>query len=169
MPPAFVLSQDQTLRLDWFNGYKSVNIARLFNPCSLILFKISVYEIQQADFYKSQRTTRYHVPPPANLFQNASNFFKQRLPINTKLKGSNVGRSGSTRAGYMQVSTTCPPLKCDFFNFFVETPFFLDFLSENQPWMAFRTEFYALLHSKILFIADLSRQGERKTHKYAYL
>ncbi|MGB2289084.1 MAG: hypothetical protein ACPH52_04995, partial [Candidatus Puniceispirillaceae bacterium] len=42
---------------------------------------ISVYEIQQADFYKSQRTTRYHVPPPANLFQNASNFFKQRLNI----------------------------------------------------------------------------------------
>jgi hypothetical protein len=33
---------------------------------------------QQADFIISQRTTRYHVPPPANLFQNASNFFKQR-------------------------------------------------------------------------------------------
>ena len=33
---------------------------------------------QQADFIISQRTTRYHVPPPANLFQNASNFFKKR-------------------------------------------------------------------------------------------
>jgi hypothetical protein len=29
--------------------------------------------------YTSQRTTRYHAPLPANLFQNASNFFKQRL------------------------------------------------------------------------------------------
>jgi hypothetical protein len=52
-------------------------------------------------------------------------------------RGSYVGRNGSTRAGYMQVSATCPPLKCVFVNFFAERPFFLDYLPENQPLKAF--------------------------------
>ena len=45
----------------------------------------------------------------------------------------------------MQVSATCPPLKCVFFNFFAETPFFLGYLPENQPLKAFRQAY--LWHS----------------------
>lgn len=37
----------------------------------------------------------------------------------------------------MQVSATCPPLKCVFINFFAETPFFLGYLPENQPLRRF--------------------------------
>uniref|UniRef100_UPI003F69A948 hypothetical protein n=1 Tax=Candidatus Puniceispirillum sp. TaxID=2026719 RepID=UPI003F69A948 len=133
-------------------------------------FKISVYEIQQADLYKSQRTTRYHVPPPANLFQNASNFFKQRLPISAWLGNSYVGRTGSTKAGYMQVSATCPPLKCDFVNFFAKTPFFLDYQSENRPLKTVSTDlFCGIFINKFIYIRLKQTKGEKTTqHIYLY-
>ena len=47
----------------------------------------------------------------------------------------------------MQVSATCPPLKCDFFNFFAETPFFLDYLPENRPLKGVSTDLYPAFHA----------------------
>jgi hypothetical protein len=92
------------------------------------LFKISVYEIQQADFYKSQRTTCYHIPPPANLFQNASNFFKQRLTEPGNAGEVSIGAQiWTTEAGYRPVFAGCLPLKCDFFIFFQKTSFYVVF------------------------------------------
>ena len=62
----------------------------------------------------------------------------------------------------MQVSATCPPLKCDFVNFFVETPFFLDYQSENRPLKTVSTDLYAVFLSTFSLISDLSKQREKK-------
>ena len=69
----------------------------------------------------------------------------------------------------MQVSATCPPLKCDFFNFFAETPFFLGFQSKNQPLKVIFRDFFTVFISTALFIADFMPKGEKKAPLLTYL
>ena len=57
----------------------------------------------------------------------------------------------------MQVSATCPPLKCFFFNFFAETPFFIGYLSEILPLEAISTNLFTAFYSADHSIADLLR------------
>ena len=69
----------------------------------------------------------------------------------------------------MQVSATCPPLKCDFFNFFAETPFFLGFQSKNQPLKVIFRDFFTVFISTEPFIADFMPKGEKKAPLLTYL
>jgi len=88
-----------------------VNIARLFNPCSLILFKISVYEIQQADFYITKDDTLVTYRRPRISSKMLPTFSNSDWLSGLPLIVSIVGLNGSTEAGYMPVLVTCPPLK----------------------------------------------------------